>query len=324
MPQLNAWIGGHAGFDPLGGRLEGVRRAGHRAVAASVKAGRDYGAEHMPSAQAAKLADYPHPRLYVDDEGNAKWMHPRAYKKRRNDYWSKRRMPYRRGYRTSIKRRRASRYKRRVRRARPSFPRELWPRQKLVRLKSTISGAIYTSAGAWDGTNGIAIFKANSLNDPWAGESSALPLGTDQLANLYQKYVVVASTLVIDCHPSSITGGGRVGLALRNSNTSLASADYYSELPLQQNKIASGDVDLVRLAMRYKAKRFWRVKKFMDAEDQQGAFSTTPGDPTDVAYWHFWCQDLNANEAITVEYRATMVFDILLFDPIIPARSDLA
>lgn len=306
MPQFNVF--GHP-FDPHASALQGMVKHGNRWAAKAAAEGvheiakrtRDWSEEHRPSTKWLKLEDATKVDISGNYVGNGKRM-PSKYSRGK------------RGYR---------RKKRVFRRKRKSFPKELWPRQKLVRLKSNCTGSLYTSAGAWDATNGIVIMKANSLNDPWAGEGAQLPLGLDQLAALYQRYTVVGCTIMIQCHFSALTGASRVGLALRNDNTSLANAEYYTELPLSVMKIASGDVDIVNLGMRYKAKRFWKVRRFKEADQLEGTFTTSPGDPSEVAYWHFWVQDLNANEATTLEYSATMVWDILLTDPVIPARSAL-
>lgn len=315
MPQQNAWIGGHAGFNPFGQQLQTVFHPGRQAYRIAQRANKlikdTTGYDPFEGKPYNRQSD--RDRFYDDKQ---------PYKRQRLDPSSES-MPVSRARRYRPRRAGRRRIPRRYKRRRQTFPRELWPRMKLVRLKSTVSNALYHSAGTWDGTNGWRAIKANSLNDPWGTLSSALPLGLDQLANLYQKYVVVASTIVIDAHPSSITGGGRIGLALRNNNTDLASADYYGEVPMSIVRVCSGDIDVMRLAMRYKAKKFWKVRKFMDAEDQQATFTTTPGDPTDIAYYHFWIHDLNANEAMTVEFKATITFDLLLFDPVIPSRSSL-
>lgn len=302
MPQQNAWLGGHAAFNPFGSQLQGVVK---HSFAKQLKRARDHLEEKSGVQKRVKLEDrWPY-------KGEA--APPPAIQ---DVEMVGRRYPARRG----VKRRRTPR-RRSFRRKR--FPRELWPRQRLVRLKSSVSGSLYTSAGAWDGTNGFVAIKANSLNDPWAGESTALPLGTDQLAAMYQQYVIVGATIIIHAHASSLTGAARIGLALKNTATSLASADHYAESPMSQVKIVSGDVDVIALSSRYKAKKFWQVRKFQDAEDLQAAFSTTPGDPTKLAYWHLWVQDLNANEACTFEYQAYIIYDILLSDPIVPSRSAL-
>lgn len=196
----------------------------------------------------------------------------------------------------------------------------LWPRQKLVKMKL----AFYYSTITGTGTIAATAVKANSLNDPTGSLSAQLPLGLDQWAAMYQKYVVVGSKIWARCHNVSGTGSMMYGITLKNTASTLNDYTYYLESPMTRAKMLSSDVDHSSVGISYNAKRFWHVRKFHDAEDQHGAFSTTPGDPTDIAYYHLWVHDTSTSEAQTFEMVLTQEFYVLLFDPIVPARSSLA
>lgn len=197
----------------------------------------------------------------------------------------------------------------------------MWPRFRLVKFRCVNSNSI-ADLGA-TGAIFPKVFKANSLNDPFGTMGSELPLGLDQWAAMYQKYVVVASKFLVQFHNQSSTGALAVGCNLKNDNTTLSQMDHYRELPMVRSKILSPDVDHSGLGMSFRSKKYYRVNKFKDAENLHASFSTTPGDPTDIAYYHFWVQDLNKADSFNLEYVATIEYVVLLFDPVTPSRSAL-
>lgn len=226
-----------------------------------------------------------------------------------------------RSYTRSRRSRRRSRRRgcRIIRRPRPVSL--MWPRFRLVKFRCVTSNSIADLSAT--GNLFPIVFKANSLNDPFGTIGSELPLGLDQWAAMYSKYVCVASRFMVQFHNQSSTGALAVGCNLKNDNTTLASLDHYRELPMVKSKILSPDVDHAGLGMSFKAKKFYRVRKFKDAENLHGTFSTSPGDPTDIAYYHFWVQDLNKADSFNLEFVATIEYVCLLFDPVTPARSQL-
>lgn len=226
----------------------------------------------------------------------------------------------RRSYR---RRRPANRRRRYVSGRRPSRALSfMWPRFKLVKLKVVTQGTLSLGAG---NLVGQYLFNANSLNDPHTAGGANLPLGTDQLAALYKKYVVAASRHFVRVHNKTATGSIVFGLSLREPNvgTALASPEAYMELPRTRSKILSPQADHAGVGLSYGAKRFWGARKLMDYEDLHATLSTTPGDPAKMAYISFFYGDIAGTEAITLEYIMTSEFIVLCFDPIHPARSGL-
>lgn len=227
-------------------------------------------------------------------------------------------MPPRRSYRRpryALKSRRNYKRRRSMRRVRP-VP-SLWPRQKLVKFSvvGTLSGT--TGAGALD----TYILKANSLNDPLNTIGAELPLGLDQWAAMYQKYVIVGSN--IEVHWGIGTGQAVVGIALKQDGTALTSHEQYMEMPLSKWRLTSADHDLVIQNHSYKGKKYEKIRDWKDAEDYQASFTTSPGDPTTIRYYHLFVQDTNSTEASNYEFVVKITFYALLFDSIIPARSTL-
>lgn len=207
------------------------------------------------------------------------------------------------------------------RRYKKKIPRavSLWPRTKLVKFRTVTN---------WSGTSGAGgivetPLKANSLNDPTGSISANLPLGLDQWAAMYQKYVVVGSKCLVRAHAGTVTGSLIYGISLLRSNSALSAFDYHLEQPLVRSKMLTADVDHSGIGLTYSAKKFWKFRKFMDTEDQHASFSASPGDPTNICYYVLWYQDVGKSEAVNVEGVLTMEFSVLLFDPIIPSRSSL-
>lgn len=222
-------------------------------------------------------------------------------------------MPYRRRYRPRRNRRR-----RKVRgRGRRSRITSLWPRTRLVKFR--VVKNFNTTSGT--GTISEIPLLANSLSDPLGSLTAALPLGLDQYATMYQRYCIVASRCFVRAHCSTVTGATMFGLSLLRSNAALTDFDYHLEQPLVKSRMLTADIDHSGIGLGYSGKRFWKIRKWMDAEEQQGTFSTTPGDPTDLCYYVLWFQDVTKAQAVTLEGVVTIEYTALLFDPIIPARS---
>lgn len=222
-------------------------------------------------------------------------------------------MPYRRYKRKPFKRSRKSTNRRR------RLTNQPWPREKLVKLKVVHSGSLSGNAGALN----AYVFKANSLNDPTGTMGAGLTMGVDQLATLYGKYIVIGSRIKVRLHPTTITGACIAGIHLTKDSATLTDHDYYKELPLTSQRMLSPDIDLATIVNKYSAKRFWRLKNIKDDSEQEATFSTSPGSPTDECYYHFYIQDLNKTDNLTVEFQVEIEYICLLSEPTTPARSTL-
>lgn len=214
------------------------------------------------------------------------------------------------------RRRRLRRFRRKLRIT------NLWPAQKIVKFRLSNTAAYTGTAGAI-GTN---YWKANSLADPTGAATTQLPLGVDQLAALYTKYKILGSRITLIAHPETITGAAFVGLCLHNSTTPPATdLDHYRELPRTVMRMVSPDIDVTKLSMKYSYKGYpHHIKQIKDDDQQEGGFSTTPTDPTDVSpYFHIWVQDANKTQNVTFEIQAVIEYIVLLYEPVAPSRSAL-
>lgn len=216
--------------------------------------------------------------------------------------------------------RRSYRRKALVRRARRLPPaRYLWEPSRLVKF-TAVNYATYTGTS---GAIGAVVLKANSLNDPFGGTGAELPLGLDQWAALYSKYKVVSSMIKVDAHPLTITGSAIIGVHCTDDSSALTDYKHYAELPHTRVQMVSPDIDIARLAVGYSARKMFNIKDLRDNSQIEGNFTTTPGDPTKIAYYHVFVQDGNSTETVTVELMIRITYTVLLFDRIMPARSSL-
>jgi len=196
----------------------------------------------------------------------------------------------------------------------------LWPATKVVKFRISMTKEFGSVNGS---LSGIA-YKANSLNDPTSTESTQLPLGLDQWAALYQKYKVLGSKINIMAHPKTVTGAGMIGIHLDGSSTLLTDHDHYREVSNTSMKMVSADIDLAKVHMTYSPKKApFHLRSIKDADDQEGSFTASPGDPTDLAYYHVYVQDANKTDAVAFDIQVVMEFVVLLYDRVNPVRSSL-
>lgn len=223
-------------------------------------------------------------------------------------------MPYRRFRRPRPKRPIFGR--RRFKRKRVT---NLWPKARLVKFSVVHRTALAPTVG----TCGVVAYKANSLNDPFQAQGAGLPIGLDQWASMYSKYKVVKSTMTAVTHPTTITGAAVVGIHLANNATLLTDCDHYRELPYTTSRVISPDIDISKNSMTYRAKSFYSLRNLKDADELEGSFSTSPGDPSKTSSFHYFYQDHNSTDALTVEVSFRITYTVLLYERIMPARSSL-
>lgn len=214
--------------------------------------------------------------------------------------------------------RRPRRSTRRYRRN-PRPARYLWEPFKLVKFSVVDPHTFNGTTGAI----GTGIYKANSLNDPLGTTGANLPIGLDQWAALYSKYKVVSSMIRVTGHPTTVTGTGILGVHLTDDSSGLTEFEHYMELPHTKTRFLSADLDIGSVTKGYSAKKFWSFNSIKNEDEQEGTFSTTPGDPDKIAYYHVFVQDGNKTETVTIDLVVQMTFTVLLYDRIMPARSSL-
>lgn len=221
--------------------------------------------------------------------------------------------------RSSLGRMRRNRRRKRFGRQRRRRITTLWPRTKLIKVRMATATTITAAAGG--ASAGTYIIKANSLNDPFGTGGDSIGYGIDQWSNFYEKYTVVASKCWVRVHASAVTGSVSFGVALKDNNTAKTVDLDYIEGPLSRTKMLSPDVDHTAVGISFKGKRFFRVRKWMDVADDYGASlggtagAPAPADPSNVAYYHLYGQDVSRADGATFDVIVTLEYVILLHDP---------
>lgn len=304
MPQFDVFAS-HNVFDPTGSQLETMLKHGKRAYDTYQTAmeWKDYlTGENRPSSKWHR----------VNEAGEKVEGGSKLFSRQRG-----KRMPRR--SRTTRRRRPAYRRRRAFRRyakRRGRIP-MMWPQSKLIRCRVVSGGSFSGNTGAI----GVNTFKCNSLADPTGNFSSILPLGTDQWAGMYTEYIVVGARYIVDVHASAATGSVLVGLNVMRSATTLTTYGHYMEMPGAKTVMMSSDADRGRLVANFSAKKHFKVTNLKDVGHLKADYSTTPGDPTDLAYMHLWCQDTTGSETCTVDCVIRAEFIVLLRESVQPARS---
>lgn len=218
--------------------------------------------------------------------------------------------------------RRKSTYKRRSRPRRrrlTALPPLGIARKKLVRFRLFANGSLSGAGGAL----ATAMIKANSLNDPMGGAGAQLPATLDQWAAFYEKYTVLGSKITVRFGLTTNTGPVHVGVHLHKNSTALSSASHYREVGMTKMRPLTTQKDQGTIVMKYSGRKFWHVPSLMSDSEQEAAFSTTPGDPTDIAYYHVFLQDVNGSNNSDADYSVELEFLCVLNEPINVARSSL-
>lgn len=223
------------------------------------------------------------------------------------------------GGRRSVKRRRTPfrRFRRRTR-ARIST---LAPKTKLIRCKVT---GLRTNGGHAAGSLEMVPVQMNSILDPFGGAGSEQPLGFDQWRALYEFGYVVGAKITCEFHNADAFAYvvGITPCHIAQGTTSLASYEYYKELPGTKSVILSPDIDKAVLQSKISIKKWFSVKDLVDTNEYRINLNT-PSEPSKLAYWHLWSQPLDQSSTDTTGVQIVMNVEyiVLLTSPVIPARS---
>lgn len=229
-------------------------------------------------------------------------------------------MGYFKGFR-SRRRRRGFKPFRRATRKRAIIPRTLQPRTKVVKMKAVEYINHTHTSGALSATS----IQFNSFDDIWGGASTQQPLGYDQYKALYKKAVVLSSKVVCQIHNNTSTAV-MIGLTALppNQTTGLDSYEYYMEAPNTKSKLLSPDVDRATLSSQMSTKKLWSIKNIKDNKTELEIDLVNETPPTNSGKWQIWSQPQDQTTTTTgtaVQWTCTVSYIVLLYDPIIPARS---
>lgn len=212
------------------------------------------------------------------------------------------------------------RYKRRrLGRIRRRIPRVLVPRSKIVRLKTVYAQKAFTSTSGALAMVPVSLF---NITDPWVGNSSLQPLGYDQWKVLFNKAFVVGLKVTVRVHNEGTVGVmfGVSPMPESQGGTGLTQYNHYMELPQTASRILSPEMDHAVLVSKVGTARHVGVRKLRD-EDQFHVTLAAETQPARDAYVHIWCQPIDQETTNNVELVVTAEYLVVLYDPVIPARS---
>ncbi len=159
-------------------------------------------------------------------------------------------------------------------------------------MSVTLKYIDYTYINPGLGSVGYAVFRANSLYDPDFTGVGHQPLGFDQLAVLYNHYVVNSARIKVQVHSAAgATHPTAFGILLNDDNTPPGS--NWTTLAESHNGvykvIGQGTTTgtLPSLTLDYSCRKFFGVKDPTDSA-QVSAVTTNP---TDGAYFIVWLAD---------------------------------
>lgn len=209
---------------------------------------------------------------------------------------------------------------RRLRRPRRKIvPRSLTTSSKIIKCNVVESFAPTFAGGAL----GSFVVQGNSIDDPFSAQSTNQPLGYDQWKALYKKAKVLSCKVIMTVHNGS-TGAFACGITPMAKNqgaTLLTDFEHYVECPGTKYTVLSPDVDKTTIVARRSTKKMLKISNIKDASEIEFDLVTeTP--PTDNYYFHCWAQPFDKTTALTgYQVMFKVEYIVLLYDPIIPARS---
>lgn len=212
------------------------------------------------------------------------------------------------------------RIRRRRRLRRKKFiPRTLCPAKKVIKCTAVDTfGPTFTS-----GALHCVKVQGNSIDDVFLNDSNNQPLGYDQWKAFYQKAKVLGCKVFAEWHNGS-SGAivcGVTPFAKTQSATALGSLDHYIECPGTKHKVFSPDVDKGIIVSKRSTKKMMKVRNIEDADFTEIDLVAETA-PDDMYRFHVWTQPFDQATALTgVNLLLKVEYIVLLYDPVIPARS---
>lgn len=186
--------------------------------------------------------------------------------------------------------------------------------------KQNIVSMRYSDAFQLTSTGGIIneyIFRANSIHDPNFTGVGHQPMGHDQMATLYTKYIVLGSKITVQVHGINTgTEGIMTGLFLsKNSNPTSTYTVYteFSEAKRGTTKYVVSDPSVNTMTNTYSAKKFHQITDIKDNKARLG--NNFGANPLDGAFYAFWCQSADISTTTQVRVIVNIDYIVLCSEP---------
>lgn len=160
------------------------------------------------------------------------------------------------------------------------------------------------------GQNTSHSFSMNSLFDPDRTGVGHQPMGFDQLAALYHRYLVLGAkiTVVYQSNITEVTDQGVVGLTIHptqtftTSNEDLPGLVEQGKTVFKQLGIASGGTPRGTLSYKVSLKKEFGCKDLRDQIDEYGAL--TASNPTNEVFASLWAINNDDDASATPSFAA--------------------
>lgn len=161
-------------------------------------------------------------------------------------------------------------------------------------------------------------YRANSIFDPDATGGGHQPIGHDEWAAFYNKYVVIGSKITLSCVANSTTVPNIVGIMMSSqSSISATTMTAIVEQGLTNYQLLQGAVNglpiLKSVTKSYSARTWHNNKDPKDADAQEALFTA---DPADQVYFHVVVGSYDgSSDTASVTGFLTIDYIVILKDP---------
>lgn len=185
------------------------------------------------------------------------------------------------------------------------------PSRKLLRLRYSMEGSINPATA---GFSSAIVFKINSLYDPEAALGGHQPLGFDQWAAFYSKYVVLGAKTRCDFYSTSTTptvANAIVGVRYENDNTivsNLTSIIENGRVRWKRLSDVRGSSSTTTIVSKWSAKKWFGGKNKLMNEVHGAAISA---DPSKLCYMHIFAGPVSETTTDLSEIRVRVTIDFI-------------
>lgn len=167
------------------------------------------------------------------------------------------------------------------------------------------------------------VYRANGMYDPYASAGGQQPRGFDQYMALYRNFTVIGSKIFVrfvfkDNNAAAGTNNMmKVGIALQDGSSSMASQIALSEAARASTKIITSGTGPVRITKTFSPRKFFSKPSVLTDDALSG---TAAADPSEQAYFHVAGYALNS-ESSTCYMDGWIDYIAVFHSPIAPSAS---
>lgn len=178
---------------------------------------------------------------------------------------------------------------------------------------------------ATDSAAAISVFRCNSIFDPDFTGAGHQPYGRDQLAALYQRYLVTGSKITATAISRATTAASANQVVFINTSSSSSISDIAGVLEQPNTQMAvmgsaNGATPNVTLTANYSASKFHNVKDPFAEDTLQATMGANPGLAA------FFCVgsapvNFGVDDPATIDVLVTIDFAVACLNPIVLSSS---